>query len=478
MLCTWGLWASAQSSWTKTLPQIGTFSSARVADLNRDGTADIILGAGKNEFDYSDSAVVALDGKNGRLLWRNSARDQLFISAGLLDITQDGIADVIIGGRSSEFMALDGANGKTLWRFDTIRYGENGKKRWFNFYNPQIIDDQDGDGLKDLLVSNGGDIKVEPYNPNRATGRLVVLSSQSGRLLAEAPMPDGKEIYMSVAALKVKNDYRIIFGTGGETIGGNLFVGTLSQVLKGSLSEAIKLAACDNKGFISPPVWVDITSDGSPDVVVNSVDGRLMAFDGITLKPLWERKFPNTEAYSSSAVGYFTNDTIPDFFVSYAQGVWPKLEWTKQYMVNGQNGAVEFSDSLGYYQTSSPVVADLNGDGRDEALLSVNYQVLDSLGIKTFFNTLMVVEFGAKEVVQLLDGLPGHNISSTPWIGDLDNDQMLDVVFCHSDNKYKTYVFDGMQVHCLKTTIPITKPIQWGSYMGSHYDGVFRPKSK
>ncbi len=449
-------------------------SSPKVADLNRDGIGDIILGAGKNEFDFSDSAVVALDGKTGKLLWKNSARDQMFISAGLLDITKDGIKDVIIGGRSSEFMAINGSNGKTIWRFDTLKYSENHKKKWFNFYNPQIIDDQDGDGIEDILVANGGDIYVPPHNPNRATGRIVVISSKTGKLLAEAMMPDGKEIYMSIAALKIKDDYKIIFGTGGETIGGNLFVGNLKSILKGDLSSSKKIATSSNKGFIAPPVWVEITGDSEPDIVVNAVDGRIMAFDGKTLNPLWSKQFPNTEAYSSSAVGYFTDDNIPDFFVSYAQGVWPKLDWTKQYMINGKNGNVEFSDSLGFYQTSSPVVADVNGDGRDEAILSINYQVLDSLNRKTFYNTLMVIEFGANEVMQLIDGLEGHNVSSTPWIGDLDNDKMLDIIFCHSNNKNKTYVFDGMQVNCLKTTIPITKPIRWGAYMGSDGDGVFK----
>ncbi len=449
-------------------------SSPRVSDLNRDGISDIILGAGKNEFDYSDSSVVALDGKDGKLLWKNAARDQMFISAGLIDITKDGIKDIIIGGRSSEFMALDGSNGRAIWRFDTLKYSENGKKRWFNFYNPQIIDDQDNDGIEDILVSNGGDIKVEPHNPNRATGRIVVLSSKTGKLLAEAMMPDGKEIYMSISALKVKDDYRIIFGTGGETIGGNLFVGSLKSVLKGNLSDAVKIATSPDKGFIAPPVWVEITGDETMDIVANSVDGRIIAFDGKSLLMLWEKQFQNTEAYSSSAVGYFNDDETPDFFVSYAQGVWPKLTWTKQFMVNGKNGNVEFTDSLGFYQTSSPVVLDIDNDGIDEALLSVNYQVLDSLNQKTFYNTLMVIAFKTNETAQLIDGLDGHNISSTPFVGDLDNDKMIDIVFLHSNNKKHTYVFDGMQVNCLKTTIPIVKPILWGAYMGSRGDGVFR----
>lgn len=457
------------------LPGLGTFSSPRVTDLNRDGVGDIILGAGRLEFQACDSAIVALDGRTGELLWRNSAIDQIFGSATFKDLTADGIDDVIIEGRSAELQALDGATGKVLWKFDVKANSDGGKKRWFNFYNPQFVPDQDGDGLDDLLVPNGGDVKVEPYDPKRPPGRLVVLSAKTGRVLAEAAMPDGKETYMSISVLKTAadSDYRIVFGTGGETIGGNLFVGTLNQVLAGDLSAAVKLATSPDKGFIAPAAWVEINDDGVPDIVANSVDGRLLAFDGKTLRPLWGVTMPGTEAYSSIAIGKFTDDATPDFFVSYAQGTWPKLEWTKQFMVNGKTGRVEFSDSLGYYQTSTPVVADLNGDGRDEALLSVNYQVLDSLGRKSFFNGLMAVEFGANEVVKLIDGLPGHNIASTPWLGDLDHDGFLDIVFCHSNNRYQTYAFDGLQVNCLKTKISIAGPIRWGAYMGSRYDGVF-----
>lgn len=469
-----GISAFSQSSWSVVLPHTGTFSSPRVADLNRDGVGDIILGAGKNEFQTSDTAVVALDGRTGKVLWVNSARDQMFISVGLLDINKDGVPDVIAGGRSAELMALDGTNGRDLWRFDTVFYSNAGTKRWFNFYNPQIIEDQDGDGLPDILISNGGDIKVPPYDPNRATGRLVVLSGKTGRLLGEAMMPDGKEIYMSVAALKKDEGYRIIFGTGGETIGGNLFVGTLDQVMAGDLSQAVRIATSPNKGFIAPPAWVDVTGDGEPDVVANAVDGRLLAFDGKDLSLVWVVKIPNTEAYSSLGIGQYTDDGIPDFFVSYAQGVWPNLEWTQQVMVDGQTGHILFRDSMGFYQTSTPVSVDVNNDGREEGVLSVNYQVLDDLGRKQFYNTLMVVEFKTGEVVQLIDGLPGHNISSTPWIGDLDNDGFLDIVFCHSNDPWHTYTFDGMQVNCLKTKIAITKPVKWGSYMGSSYDGIYR----
>lgn len=199
-----------------------------------------------------------------------------------------------------------------------------------------------------------------------------------------------------------------------------------------------------------------------------------MVFNGLDYESLWEAKIDSTEAYSSFGIGYFTNDKIPDLFISVAQGIWPELSWTKQAMINGANGHIEFTDSLGFYQTSSPVVVDIDGDGMDEILLSVDSQVLDEIGRKSFYNTLYAIRFESSEIIPLIEALPGHNVSSTPWVGDLDADGMLDIIFCHSTNKYQSYTFDGLQVNCLKTTIPITSPIKWGSYMGSDGTGIFK----
>ena len=60
-------------------------------------------------------------------------------------------------------MAIDGASGDVLWEFyaagDSLDPGTNAGL--YNFYNPQRIPDQDGDGRDDLLVANGGDYLAE-----------------------------------------------------------------------------------------------------------------------------------------------------------------------------------------------------------------------------------------------------------------------------------------------------------------------------
>lgn len=485
LLCAFALYApklSAQesweaASWSVALDGIGTFSSPRVADLNGDGVGDVILGAGRLEFQACDSAVIALDGRNGDLLWHVSAKDQIFGSAALMDINGDGVSDVLINGRSAELIAIDGPSGRVIWRFDKRQRLPGGEKvDWFNFYNPQVIPDQNGDGLRDILISNGGDVMAEPYSPDRPPGYILVLDAATGDLLAAARTPDGRETYMSVITLEDPDPARqkVVIGTGGETIGGSLYVTDLAAVLRGDISDAVRLATSAGKGFIGPPAWVDINGDDRPDIVANAVDGRLLAFDGETNERLWEATMPNTEAYSSVAIGQFTGDDTPDFFVSYAIGIWPDLEQTKQFMVDGRDGAILYADSLGFYQTSTPVVVDFNQDGLDEVVLCLNYKELDAINRQTFHNMLLAIEFETFQSAPLSNGLGGHNIASTPWLGDLDGDGFLDILYCHSTNIYQTYQFDGLRINRLTTQIPLPEPLKWGAYMGSYYDGIYR----
>jgi len=463
-------------SWSVKYSGIGIYSSPRVTDLNGDGIGDIIIGAGRVEFHACDSAVIALNGLNGEMLWHVSAADHIYTSAALHDLNNDGTQDLVIGGRSAELMAINGRSGEVIWKFNKKSDGID----WYNFYNAQFISDQDGDGMGDILISNGGNVLAAPFETKiRYPGNLALLSGRNGKLLARAPMPDGKETYMSLVALPVDDgrDYKVVFGSGGETIGGNLFVTNLATILTGDLSTATVLDSSADKGYIGPPLLIDINHDSVHDIIANAVEGKLMAFDGNTNRPIWSVKVPDTESYSSIAPGYFTgDDDVPDFFVSYAVGQWPDLGWSRQLMVNGATGEVAYMDSLGSYQTSTPVVIDLNADGVDEAIINVNVVSYDVFNVASFHNILAIIDFRENQVAQLWDGHPGSNISSTPWIGDVDNNGMLDIIYCHGTNTKKTYSFEGLQVNRIDTEILLRAGVRWGAYMGTSYDGIYPSK--
>src|SRR5687768_5871433 len=204
------------TNWQTFLPELGTYSSPRVADLNKDGTLDVVMGAGGREDHFSDSAVIALDGKTGKLLWKIPGVNQFVGSAQFSDVTGDGIPDVFIGGRWAELAAIDGSNGNLLWKFFPQRRQPNpADSGWYNFTTPQWVPDQDGDGTKDLIIANGGNALAAPHDANRPAGRLLVLGSRTGNILAQVEVPDGKETYLSVVCLDRANTGNpfVFFGT-------------------------------------------------------------------------------------------------------------------------------------------------------------------------------------------------------------------------------------------------------------------------
>ena len=67
-----------EMAWQQSLYRIGTQSSPRATDLNGDGVLDIVIGAGKNEYQETPYGVLAMDGTSGELLWKMDTNDQLF----------------------------------------------------------------------------------------------------------------------------------------------------------------------------------------------------------------------------------------------------------------------------------------------------------------------------------------------------------------------------------------------------------------
>lgn len=474
----------SQLLWDKELYTIGSQSSPRTVDLNKDGVLDLVMGGGKNEFQHSEQGVLALDGKTGAVLWQQEAPDQVSGSATFYDITGDGIEDVFIGGRSPNLKALNGKTGEVIWEYKyqfqqdpVLKYAR------FNFYNTVLVPDQNQDGLPDLLTINGGNANAEPDSEvNRFPGVLMVLDAKTGLVLAADTMPDGKESYMSPIAFAQPGnpDYGIVFGTGGETIAGNLYLARLSDLMARKLSRAKVIASEKGHGFIAPPVVADISRDGYFDIIAISHGSTVFAIDGKNQELLWSKNIPHTESSNSFAVGYFTDDDVPDFFTFVSKGVWPANTGTLQILLDGKDGRVAYQNSLGCSGFSSPVVYDLNGDGRDEVIISINdYDCNRDITDQAAFaieNKLVAIDF-KKGSVSTIDQTKGFkNIFSTPWVGDLDGDGYLDIIHCQYYNHADLLSFLGMRVKRIDTPVRIKKKPIWGAYMGSNGDGLFSVK--
>ncbi len=476
--------------WDKDFPVIGSQSSPRTADLNGDGVLDIVIGAGKNEFQYSKQGILALDGKTGDVLWQQEATDQVYGSATFCDANGDGIKDVFIGGRSPHFKALDGKTGTILWEYNYDQYKNDSIMKYarFNFNNSVLVPDQNNDGIKDLLTVNGGNAKAAPNSEkDRYPAVLILFDSKTGSVMAADTMPDGKESYMAPIcfAQPGTRKYSIIFGTGGETIDGHLYLAGLTDLLTKKLSNAKVIALEKGHGFIAPPVLADISGDGYLDIVAISHGSKVIAIDGKDLKVLWQRTIKNTESSNSFAVGNFTGDAIPDFFTFVSKGQWPSSTGSIQIMMDGKDGNIVYADSIGCTGFSSPVVYDLDGDGYDEAIISINeYDCTLGYAGKSpskMENRLIALDFKKHAVSTIDQTTDFKNIFSTPWIGDLDDDGYLDIVHCQYYNPPppgELVSFLGMKIKRIATPVRMRKPVRWGAYRGSGGDGLFSSEPK
>ena len=102
----------SSKGWETQLNNIGTHSSPRAADLNNDGVKDIIIGCSKKEFEKNDTAIIAIDGATGKILWKSSARDQMYGSAALLDINRDSVPILSLEAGQQNFRHLMEKTGK------------------------------------------------------------------------------------------------------------------------------------------------------------------------------------------------------------------------------------------------------------------------------------------------------------------------------------------------------------------------------
>jgi len=493
-ICISILWVAGCTSWnldnwTVSFPSVGTYSSCRAVDLNGDHILDLVLGGAAKEYEATATGVIALDGNDGSLLWKYPARNQMVGSAIFHDLDQDGGPDVVIGGRSAQLVALNGRNGEKLWEFlsDHPELDLVNDTTLLNFFTPQWVPDQDGDAVPDILTAFGGFVNAGPEETDRPAGKLMVIGGATGSLLAEAPMPDGKETYCAPVLLQSKNDLNpyVIYGSGGETINGGLFVTTLRDIMQGDLKNSKQLADGEGKGFIAPPLLADITSDKVPDIIAQSFNGRMMAFDGQNFASLWSyRVTGGVETYSIVAPIDYNKDGTLDFFGSYGIGSWPDIKRSVQVVVNGKTGEPMMSDSLGTFQYASPLSFDFTDDGNDDVLFTINRFSSDAWNgdllenekaLYRYTNELIVYDIVNGTTYQLGENYTGTNLGSTPLLVDLDNDDKLDIITCHMADAFDFFSFKGLTI--TRTELGISSGrIPLGAYMGNDFDGNYNQR--
>jgi hypothetical protein len=461
---------SQLTSWQSFTDSIPTLSSPRACDLNNDGIKDIVIGGGTDGV-VSNNGIMAFNGVNGSLLWKRGSRNEVFGSPLFQDINNDGIKDVFITGRQAQLLGINGSNGQLIW--DYFPYSVNpADSGLFNFYNPQFIADVSGDGIADLLVTNGGNHAAPDWETNRPPGHLMVVNSVNGHLIAKAVVPDSAETYCSplVADIQGNGNLWILYGTGGENLGGSFWACPLTDLLStNSLANSIQLDTDPNKGFIAPAA-LSKTGNGSHDIVIQSFGGRIKKIKGANFGNIWQVQLPNTESSAEPVLGNFTGgDNVPDVLAILFKGIAPSYSDFYQVMINGSTGQIAFKDSLGTFNYLSANALDFDNNGRDEGLVSVTY-----LENGSYKHRLQKINFTNGTISQVGSTKTGVNLGSTPLITDLDGDNQIDVIYAVKKDSVNPVGWKGIFVNREELNISVPNAgIAWGSYLGTDYDGIY-----
>ncbi len=151
----------------------------------------------------------------------------------------------------------------------------------------------------------------------------------------------------------------------------------------------------------STPAVGDLNGDGRPEVAFSSCDGHLYVVDGATGRILWNSTTGG--GFASPTIWDLDGDGKPEVVTMGASGV--------VYCFNG-TGSEEW-EVPGRFIRGSVAVADINGDGRYEVLAP------------SFDGYLYVIEYNGSVVDKIR---VGEYPASTPSIADINGDGLPDAV--------------------------------------------------
>ncbi len=344
------------------------------------------------------------------ILWWHDLQAPSFGSAAVADIDSDNKLEIVFGTyfNDERVYALNAESGDTLWTYNT---------GGCNDASP-AIGDVDLDGELEVIVPASSPCMV--YCFNGRTGEVEWSTSTSPNSIDSPP-----------AIADVDNDGvpEVIFGT---------FYGYVYCLNGEDGSECWRTNLGSNSYIQSEPNILDVDNDGQLDVVVTQWAGdcRVYALRGNDHSEIWHSDLPTDWMYHGGSFADIDEDGKPEIVIGCYDG--------KVYLLNAEDGSLEWEYPTSSYVGAPTSVADLNNDGHLEIVL-VSY------------NRLIVI---SHEGDYLWDYTTGGNIFRGAAIADIDGNDTLDVVFGSDDGILRALKgSDGEEV--------------WTYNLQSHYGKTF-----
>ncbi len=385
-------------------------SSPTFADVDGDGKDEIIIGTtGESGTGYGRPTILgAYRSTDGSALWERDTAAPINAAPGVADLNGDGKLEVVVavGGDAADLRhdggvyAYDARTGNPLWTFHSRDDLPNGT----------------GDGYKDGVfatpaigdVNHDGKLEIA----FGSWDRWIYLLDCNGNKLWEYNNAD--TVWSSPAMADINHDGYLEIITGADISRPAVPGG---YVYAFDRNGAVIFRNWVSAAVYSSPAIGDINGDGWPEIVVGSnkateaapgdETGRVYVWDhnGQSL-PGWPQQTAKSTSVSSPALADLDGDGKQDIVIGSEDG--RLYAWR----YSGQALSGWPSQPFSYYVWSSPTVADYDGDGQLEVLVSHGWSVyaLNRTGqVEASFNT-------------------GYTIVGSPAIGDPDHDGKIEVV--------------------------------------------------
>lgn len=401
-----------------------------VADIDGDGDPEVVLNLGRQGGDWPLGRIVVLNGRTGELEWEWQHRpvDGQYGShgrstAGLTDVSGDGLPDIVFAGRStsgsSPVHAVDGF-GNFLWtshdasgteyRFEIV----NGAPSFGNFdddpeaeivFGASLIDndgrvlwDQGGVGVTygtngsysggiSAIVDLDGDQRPEIVS-GRHAWRVTWPSGQDDPTVTQMWNAGGSDGYPAIADLDLDGDPEVVLVANGTV-----------RILEGATGRAwcgvdptgasceggeprVTPATIPGGGIGGPPTIADFDGDGRPEIAAAGGSsytvydiarpGEVIAvaegYPAPTAGQIYPRWTRATQDQSSNATGSSVFDFQGD---GAAEVVYADECYMRIY--DGATGDVileQESSSATIHEY--PLVVDVDDDGNSEIIVVAN----------------------------------------------------------------------------------------------------------
>ena len=247
----------------------GFFASPAVADINGDGTKDIIAPS----YDHSVYAW----SRTGGLLWRRFLEDTLWSSPVVADIDRDGRPEVVLGGDIWAGNPLGKPAGGLTWilKRDGSTYpGYPKSTPGQTVWSSPAVADLNGDGWKDVIVGTGA-------NWPEPAGRTVnAFTAKTGRNLSGWPVNVDGRVVASPAVGDVNGDGALDVTFASD--GGWVYAYSRSGNRMWRQCNATTASSCKT-GYSTKAgtVIADVDADGEQEVV-SALDKDIRVFRGPT----------------------------------------------------------------------------------------------------------------------------------------------------------------------------------------------------